>query len=138
MIGDVIYSYLTGNTEIQNFCSGRIYPLVLPETFDKHNTEVPFIIYSVSSVQPRYNKSVSGRVPVLYDITIDFGIYAYKYADLQDGFDVLNNVIHVMYGTISDYRFSSVTLESAFEDYLDGVNLRAMMMSFTFIVQKIT
>lgn len=136
MISDIIYGFLTGATEIQNYCDGRVYPLSLPEEFDKHNVAVPFIVYQIAAIDPFYSKSVTGHVPNVYDITVDFAAYAYKYADVQRGFDVLLGTLHTLIGSFGMYNFVSADFISGTEDYLDSVKLRVALVSYTFKVKK--
>ena len=107
-IGKAIYNILSNDSDIQAFVDDRVFPNVAPQT-----TELPFIIYDVTGVQPNDTKDGASTLDT-NDVMIS--CYSETYSQASD----LAQKIRVAMDRINEGTYGGEQIQSSqFQSYND-------------------
>lgn len=93
LLGKAIYSILSGDTQIKNYVSNKIFPIVA-----ENNTIAPFIVYDINNITANYTKDGN----LNDNVTLSINIIASNYYDAVTIANLIRAKIELIYGIYND------------------------------------
>lgn len=103
MIGKVIKSRFTSDSDLNTLFGGRVFPVVGAQT-----KATPFAIYEVVNISTSMSKESDSHID---DIDVRITLISSKYSDTQNGVEYVRSAFVRMNGTFSGVKVQSCMFE---------------------------
>ena len=103
MIGKVIKSRFTSDSDLNTIFGGRVFPVIGAQT-----KATPFAIYEVVNISTSMSKESDSHID---DIDVRITLISSKYSDTQNGVEYVRSAFVRMNGTFSGVKVQSCMFE---------------------------
>ena len=103
MIGKVIKSKFTSDSDLNTLFGGRVFPVVGAQT-----KATPFAIYEVVNISTSMSKESDSHID---DIDVRITLISTRYSDTQNGIEYVRSAFVRMNGTIGGVKVQSCMFE---------------------------
>jgi hypothetical protein len=103
MIGKVIKSRFTSDSDLNTLFGGRVFPVIGAQT-----KATPFAIYEVVNISTSMSKESDSHID---DIDVRITLISSKYSDTQNGVEYVRSAFVRMNGTFSGVKVQSCVFE---------------------------
>ena len=103
MIGKVIKSRFTSDSDLNTLFGGRVFPVIGAQT-----KATPFAIYEVVNISTSMSKESDSHID---DIDVRITLISSKYSDTQNGVEYVRSAFVRMNGTFSGVKVQSCMFE---------------------------
>ena len=125
MIGKLIYSRLSTDSDILAYVGTKIYPDIVPQ-----NVQYPFVVYTIVNSLPVDFKDGQSN---LEEITLQVDVYTQNYDDTQELSNLIRNRLDRFVGTVEGVEVQTIKYVSS-DSQVFNAELSVYWMSIDFMV----
>jgi hypothetical protein len=126
MIGKLIYTRLTTDSNITSFVGAKVFPDIAPQ-----DVKYPFIVYTIISSTPVDFKDGQSN---LEEIDIQLDVYSDNYDTCQSLTNSIRNNLDRFTGTVSDVEVQTISYKGS-DSNIYNPNINVYWMSIDFMAK---